>query len=291
MTQPNMEEKQNGKNPLTHKRNFRYIFNALSLTTLKLKTYEYCLYQFLVDEWIYQFQPHDINLSVLRPTILRTIINHDSTFKSAMDKLVRLGLLEYDPWAGLHKNASVVIKNLAEDGFNVDDFCEALLKTVKNAELVLPVPKECEETEIPVAAIETVVEKTEEEVLLVSHLIGKLRAKAEELGVEVGRNKSYDLFQKGENKEAAYKILEMLRVKRLGEAVTTEYIEAEVNRIGIVAKQKQLLMSFNPFGIALKSNVFGLTERKKKGNQVPKQQKPKTQIPSKKEFIPSKHPL
>lgn len=280
-----MEENKSSKNPLTHKRNFRAIFKILSLSPLAIKTYEYVLYQYLVDEWICQFRPYKINFSVLREEILRTIINHHDTLKKTMEKLVRLGLLEYDGWAGYRKAATVTIKDLSEDGFNVDDFCELLLKDEKRQDKEQPTQTEQEKPESTKGLEIPTLQKTEEDMLLVSHLIGKLRAKAVELDIEVGKNKGYELFYKGENNEAAHRILEMMKIKRMGEEVTTTYIEAEVNRIAIVAQQKLLLTSFNPFAIALKSNVFGLTERKKKGTQIPKAQKAKTQIPSKKENI------
>lgn len=285
-------------NVLTHKSNFRKIRKILSRTHLRFVGLDYALYEFLMEEWICQFRPQAMNFTVLKEEISMTIIANKRTLTKHLNKLIDLQLLEYSPWVNERRAATIIMKPLDEDGFSVDAFCEELLKQHKNSETgQAPSSEENTSKHQETADTSNVHTPTptsatanEDDRLLVAHLIAKLRQKADDIGVETGKNKNYEIFTKGENLEAAFRILEKMKVRRLGQEVDIGYIENEVERMGNLAKQKLLQTSFNPFGIDLKSTVFGLTERKNRAKQVPKNQKQK-QIPTHKDkFYNSKHP-
>lgn len=284
-------------NVLTHKSNFRKIRKILSRTHLRFVGLDYALYEFLMEEWICQFRPQVMNFTVLKEEIFMTIISNRRTLAKYLDKLIDLGLIEYSPWANENIGARVMLKPLDEDGFNVDTFCEELLKRHQNSETE-QAPASEENTSKHQETADTSIHTptptsataSEDDRLLVSHLIAKLRKKADDIGVETGKNKNYEIFTKGENFEAAFRILEKMKVRRLGQEVDIGYIENEVERMGNLAKQKLLQTSFNPYMIDVKSNVFGLTERKNRATQVPKKQKQK-QIPTHKDkFFNFKNP-
>lgn len=269
-----MEERKDNHNPLTHLLQFNKVVELLQGTEMELSAYDYAMYMYLCMVWIKKFMPKNINASACREQLMG-IVHHDKTVGKIYRKLIAAKLVSYKKAAGLHVHATVSFTPMYEDGFSAEDFVRQLLGYDAQAEKAKQEVAAVLGEEEPAPPTE----RSDDDLLLVAALIGFLRSKAKELGVEVGQKNDYEIFTKGENYDACFSLLHKLRTGLIGEEATPDYMKEQVDKWAGIAQKKELTKYFNPKGIDLKSNVFGITKPKNK--QIPSKPKAK-QIPNSK---------